>query len=99
MHVTSLKASFTPPPPLEMYKTADCIFTVGYIQTEYIIMEIKQSNSTNSKGQIIMYIGPKVDGTIICGPRWKGQRPDGQKCLLQTDTFGHNLHWTKWNVD
>ena len=53
MHVASLKAPFTSPLTLEMYETADCIFTFDYIQTEYIIMEIKQSNSTNSKGQII----------------------------------------------
>ena len=32
-------------------------------------------------------------GLIICGPRWKGQRPDGQKCIVQTDT------WTKKAVD
>ena len=63
MHVTFLKAPFTPPLPPEMYKTTDSIFTFNYIQTEYINMEIKQSNSKNSKGQIIIYIGPKVDGT------------------------------------
>ena len=56
MHVCHLpESTLHPPLPLEMYKTADCIFTFDYIQTEYIIMEIKQSNSTNSNGQIILY--------------------------------------------
>ena len=80
------ESTLHPTPPLEMYKTTDCIFTFDYIQTEYVIMEIKQNNSNNSKGQTIIYIGPKVDGTIIWEPRWKGQRPDGQKCIAQTDT-------------
>ena len=37
-------------------------------------------------------------GLIICGPRWKGQRPDGQKCIVQTDTWTKK-QWNKNNLD
>ena len=42
-------------------------------------------------------------GLIICGPRWKGQRPDGQKCIVQTDTWTKKrwtkIIWTKLTLD
>ena len=56
-----------------------------------------------------MYIGSKVDGLIICGPRWKGQRPDGQNALYK---LIHNMdqkamdenpldenHWDKTYIE
>ena len=38
------ESTLSPTPTLEMYKTTDCISTFDYIQTEYINMELKQSN-------------------------------------------------------
>ena len=75
------------------------------IVIEYTNMELKQSNSKNSKGQIIIYIGPKVDEANDLWTKIERQRPDGQKNASyklihgpKSDgqkSFGQNLHWTK----
>ena len=45
MHACHLpESTLNPTLPPEMYKKTDCIFTFDYIQTEYINMEVKQSN-------------------------------------------------------
>ena len=61
MHTCHLPESIIHP-TLEIYKTTDCIFTFDYIQTEYINMELKQSNINKFQGPMIICIGPKVDG-------------------------------------
>ena len=45
MHACPLpESTLNPTPTPEMYKTTDCISTFDYIRTEYINMELKQSN-------------------------------------------------------
>ena len=50
MHACPLpESTLNPTPTPETYKTADCISTFDYIQTEYINMELKQSNYKRTK--------------------------------------------------
>ena len=50
MHACPLpESTLNPTPTPEMYKTTDCIYTFDYIQTEYINMELKQSNLKKRK--------------------------------------------------
>ena len=50
MHACPLpESTLNPTPTPEMYKTTDCISTFDYIQTEYINMELKQSNLKKKK--------------------------------------------------
>ena len=50
MHACPLpESTLNPTPTPEMYKTTDCISTFDYIQTEYINMELTQSNLKKKK--------------------------------------------------
>ena len=50
MHACPLpESTLNPTPTPEMYKTTDCISTFDYIQTEFINMELKQSNLKKRK--------------------------------------------------
>ena len=45
MHACPLpESTLNPTPTPDLYKTTECISTFDYIQTEYINMELKQSN-------------------------------------------------------
>ena len=45
MHACPLpESTLNPTPTPEMYKTTDSVSTFDYIQTEYINVELKQSN-------------------------------------------------------
>ena len=69
---------------------ATCIFTFDYIQTKYINMELKQSTSNwkNSKGQIIIFIRPKLDGTYHLWTK-----------IERTKTRWTKKHCTNWYMD
>ena len=50
MHACPLpESTLNPTPTPDLYKTTECISTFDYIQTEYINMELKQSNLKTKK--------------------------------------------------
>ena len=50
MHACPLpESTLNPTPTPDLYKTTECISTFNYMQTEYINMELKQSNLKKRK--------------------------------------------------